>query len=202
MAKGQKYYAVRHGKITGVFLSWPECQMAIEGVSRPIFKSFSSQAEAEAFVKGEDIPQITHTITNNKEAIAYTDGSFNIKNGVCGYGCILITSAGEIELFGRARCSEDDMMTMRQIPGELEAVKEAVKYCEQHNIQKLTIYHDYTGVAEWALGHWRANHAITQNYQFFMQNTNVKILFCKVAAHTNNAYNEKADAAAKKGCLS
>ena len=201
MAKVQKYYAVRHGKVQGVFLSWPDCQKAIEGVSHPIFKSFTTPEEAEAFVKGEDLPQIKHNVTDPCTAIAYTDGSFNIQKETCGYGCILITAWGEIELFGLAKCSSDDMITMRQIPGEIEAVKEAVQYCEQNNIRKLTIYHDYTGVAEWALGHWRANHPITQAYQMFMQNTDVEVIFEKVAAHTNNAYNEKADRAAKKGCL-
>lgn len=175
--------------------------MAIEGVSRPIFKSFSTPEEAEAFVKGEDIPEVKHVITDPAKAIAYTDGSYNATNCVCGYGCILITSNGEVELFGKARCSPNDMSTMRQIPGEIEAVKEAVIYCQKHNINDLVIYHDYTGVAEWALGHWQANHPITRSYQAFMQNIDIKVSFVKVAAHTHNAYNERADKAAKKGCI-
>ena len=200
MAKVQKYYGVRHGKTTGVFLSWPECQAAVEGVSKPVFKSFSSYEEAAAFVNGEDIPKVTHTVTDPACAIAYTDGSFNINTSKCGYGCILITKFEEIELYGQARCSEDLMLTMRQIPGEIEAVKEAVRYCLAHNITQLTIYHDYVGVEMWATGKWRANNPVTQSYQDFMVNADVDVTFVKVAAHTNNAYNERADKAAKKGC--
>jgi ribonuclease HI len=201
MAKSQKFYAVRKGKTTGIFLSWPECQAAIDGYPHAVFKSFSSNEEAEAFVRGENLPQINHTITDKNTAIVYTDGSFNIQHGTCGYGCIIITSEGETELFGKAHCSPDDMLNMRQIPGEIEAVKEAVIYCQKHGIRHLIIYHDYTGVAQWALGHWRANNPITRSYQEFMSNIDLDITFEKVDAHTNNFYNEKADAAAKKGCL-
>ncbi len=44
------FYAVQKGKETGVFLTWPECQAAIQGVSGAKYKKFAKKEEAEAFV--------------------------------------------------------------------------------------------------------------------------------------------------------
>lgn len=45
----QKYYAVQRGRETGVYSSWNECKQATSGYSGAVFKSFSSQAEANSF---------------------------------------------------------------------------------------------------------------------------------------------------------
>lgn len=48
MAK--KYYAVRKGRKTGVFLTWAECQKQVSGFSGAEFKSFGTMEEAREFV--------------------------------------------------------------------------------------------------------------------------------------------------------
>ena len=50
MAK--KFYAVRAGRKTGVFLTWDECKKQVMGFPGASYKGFATQAEAEAFVKG------------------------------------------------------------------------------------------------------------------------------------------------------
>ena len=47
MAK--KYYAVRTGRKTGVFLTWAECQKQVTGFSGAEFKSFPTMEDAQAF---------------------------------------------------------------------------------------------------------------------------------------------------------
>lgn len=47
MAK--KYYAVRTGRKTGVFMTWAECQKQVTGFSGAEFKSFPTMEEAQAF---------------------------------------------------------------------------------------------------------------------------------------------------------
>lgn len=62
MAK--KYYAVRKGRKTGVFLTWAECQKQVTGFSGAEFKSFPTMEEAKAFAGvngGSD--------TNGKQAV-------------------------------------------------------------------------------------------------------------------------------------
>lgn len=46
-----KYYAIQSGRVPGVYTDWPTAQAQIVGWSKPKYKSFSTRAEAEAFVK-------------------------------------------------------------------------------------------------------------------------------------------------------
>ena len=50
MAK--KYYAVKKGRTTGVFDSWEACKTAVDGYPGALYQSFSSRADAEAFLAG------------------------------------------------------------------------------------------------------------------------------------------------------
>ncbi|TGO67933.1 hypothetical protein BOTNAR_0033g00310 [Botryotinia narcissicola] len=50
----QKYYAVRKGKKTGVFTDWDDCKEQITGFGGAMYKSFSTQSDAEAFVAGKN----------------------------------------------------------------------------------------------------------------------------------------------------
>lgn len=43
------YYAVRKGRVPGIYLSWPECQKQTNGFSKPEFKKFKTEAEARQF---------------------------------------------------------------------------------------------------------------------------------------------------------
>lgn len=46
-----KFYAVQSGRVPGVYTDWPSAQKQITGWTKPKHKSFSTRAEAEAFVK-------------------------------------------------------------------------------------------------------------------------------------------------------
>jgi ribonuclease HI len=45
--KPQKYYVVWHGRKTGIFTSWEECEKQIKGFSGGSYKSFKTRQEAE-----------------------------------------------------------------------------------------------------------------------------------------------------------
>lgn len=47
----QKYYAVHSGREPGVYLDWESASKQITGWTKPKYKSFPTQAEAEAFVR-------------------------------------------------------------------------------------------------------------------------------------------------------
>ncbi|KAF2840306.1 ribonuclease H-like protein [Patellaria atrata CBS 101060] len=47
----QKYYAVQCGRVPGVYTDWPTASKQITGWTKPKHKSFTSRAEAEAFVR-------------------------------------------------------------------------------------------------------------------------------------------------------
>lgn len=44
------YYAVRVGRHTGIYTSWPECQEQTDHFSRPMFKKFDTREEAQAYL--------------------------------------------------------------------------------------------------------------------------------------------------------
>jgi len=49
-SKGPKWYAVRKGRIPGVYRTWSECQAQTNGSGGAVFKSFTTEAEALTFV--------------------------------------------------------------------------------------------------------------------------------------------------------
>ena len=89
---------------------------------------------------------------------------------------------------------------MKQIPGEVAAVITAIRYCRNNGIKNLTVYHDYTGIAEWATGKWKTNNVVSQEYKRIIDACDVNLSFIKVAAHANNTYNTRADKIAKEAC--
>lgn len=50
-----KFYAVRAGHSAGVYTDWNQCKAQITGFKGAAFKSFSTQADAQAFVEGRDV---------------------------------------------------------------------------------------------------------------------------------------------------
>ncbi|RUS91353.1 hypothetical protein EGW08_000870 [Elysia chlorotica] len=50
---GPWFYAVKHGKVPGVYNTWPECESQVKGFPKPVFKKFPSLLEAQNFVADE-----------------------------------------------------------------------------------------------------------------------------------------------------
>ena len=50
MAK-KKFYAVRQGRKTGMFLTWDECKKQVMGYPGAIYKSFGTEAEAKEYLE-------------------------------------------------------------------------------------------------------------------------------------------------------
>jgi Na+-driven multidrug efflux pump len=49
-------------------------------------------------------------------------------------------------------------------------------------------------------GKWKTNNVVSQEYKKIVDTSGVQLSFIKVAAHANNSYNSRADAAAKRAC--
>ena len=47
---GGKFYAVARGRSTGIFRTWNDCKLQVNGHTGAKFKSFSTESEAKAFV--------------------------------------------------------------------------------------------------------------------------------------------------------
>ena len=47
---GSKFYAVRSGRVPGIYTDWPSAQKQIVGWMKPKHKCFSTRAEAQRFL--------------------------------------------------------------------------------------------------------------------------------------------------------
>ena len=48
---GKNFYAVRKGRVTGIFATWRECERHVKGYSGAQFKGFKTEAEAEEYLE-------------------------------------------------------------------------------------------------------------------------------------------------------
>ena len=197
-----KYYAVRVGRSTGVFLTWAECQKQVTGFPGAVFKSFTTIEEAENFVKGI-VTQIEESGEQILKAepgalVAYVDGSYNVSNNQFSYGIVLLD--GEQELKFQQFFIDEELASMRNVAGEIKGAEAAMRYAVEQGFQKLYIYHDYEGIAKWCLGEWKTNKEGTKAYKAYFDSIRDKlqVVFVKVAAHTGDKYNEMADKLAKE----
>ncbi len=191
MAK--KFYAVRKGNTPGIYESWDECRVQIAGVSGAIYKSFPTRAEAESYMgAGKAEEELVET-----EAIAYVDGSYDDSAKTFSYGIVFFHKGEEIHF--SKKCEGSDLVSMRNVAGEIEGAKAAMQYCLDKNIASITIYHDYEGIARWCTGEWAAKKEGTIAYAAFYKEASkrLKVQFVKVKGHSGDEYNELADRLAK-----
>ena len=216
MAK--KYYAVKAGRKTGLFTSWDEAKLQVEGYSKPIFKSFNSKLEAEKYLGIEDsedslLSEIKRFADleveksnrinlelHNYDVVLYVDGSYN-KNQ-CKYGSgFVATNIDEEELF-KHYCGDKDLPEMRNVTGEIVAALNALSWATMNGYRNILLCYDYEGIEMWCTGKWKANKDLSQllhNTYKFYTDMGVKITFDHIKSHTGNKYNELADELAKAG---
>ena len=57
-----KFYAVKEGKKPGIYMSWDECKEQVNGYSGAVYKSFTSEDEAKAFI-GKEVKKVSDDLT-------------------------------------------------------------------------------------------------------------------------------------------
>jgi ribonuclease H-related protein len=202
---GSKFYAVRKGKKTGIFMTWDECKSYVTGYSGAEYKSFTTKSDAENFLN------MGRIITEDKEenvisshaagAVAYVDGSYKKETKEFSYGAVIFWEGKEYH-FGN-KFSDKDLAEMHNVAGEIKGSERAIEFALENKIDKLTIYHDYEGIAKWCTGAWEAKKEGTKAYKRFYENSKEKVHidFVKVKGHTGDKYNDLADRLAKEALL-
>ncbi|MDE5781505.1 MAG: ribonuclease H family protein [Lachnospiraceae bacterium] len=202
MAK--KYYAVRKGKVPGIYMTWNDCKSQVDGFSGAEYKSFASLEEAAAFVDGGSSQNISVDIkdgvpvSDEYNAIAYVDGSYNNATKEFSYGVVMFHDGKEIHF--SQKVEDKELAEMRNVAGEIKGAECAMRYAIEHGCKTLVIYHDYEGIAKWCTGVWKTNKEGTQAYKAYFDSIkdSIKIDFKKVKGHSGDLYNDKADELAKK----
>ena len=95
---------------------------------------------------------------------------------------------------------DKEAIALRNVSGEVEGAMKAIEYAIENGYKDIVLCYDYQGIESWALGTWKRNNRITQNYNEFMQEKFklIKVRFKKIKGHSGNKFNDRADILAKK----
>lgn len=151
-----KYYAVKNGRNVGIYTTWPECEKQVKGFSGAVYKSFSSEEDAQNFICPVAYKKLEYGIN------IYVDGSYNSDTNEYGYGCFIDFGTHQQLLCGRGKCEYNG----RNVEGEVAGALAAIKHLSSEE-RPIVIYHDYEGVGKWADKLWKANTYYTKNYANF-----------------------------------
>lgn len=195
----KKFYAVKKGKITGVFTSWADCKASVDGYAGAQYKGFATLMEAQEYLGTEgadaDLPR-------PGALLAYVDGSYNESLKKYAFGCVFLLPDGRIYTeYGNG--DREQSLQHRNVTGEMLGAMFAVRFAMVNGFSEIEIRYDYQGIEKWVTGEWRSKTELTQKYAKAMRDwgTQISIHFTKVAAHTNVRYNELADQLAKTGLV-
>lgn len=197
MAK--KYYAVKSGRVSGIYETWDEAKEQVHGYKQAMYKSFKTLEEAQSYMEDE-APELKNDLTG--KLLAYVDGSFS--NIIKKYAAAAVYVIDD-EVIATESLAYDDkeLVQIRNVAGEIKASMMAIDYAIDKGYDEVHIFFDYEGIRSWAMGYWKTNIDATKDYKKFFdaKKDEVKIHFHKVEAHTGDKYNELADSLAKKALI-
>ena len=195
---GKGFYAVRIGRIPGIYTTWAEAEAQVNGYPGAKHKKFATKEEAQAFIDAPEKKEKIELVQDGTHIDIYTDGSF--RDGFSGWGYVLIKDGVP---FFEAYGPTQKYIEMRNISSELEAAEQALMKAIQLGAKSITIYHDYEGIGSWADEEWKTKKVGTTNYVALvkMARANAVVNFVKVKGHSSNRYNDRADQLAQMGTM-
>lgn len=192
-----KFYAVKKGRNPGVYSSWDDCKVQVDGYSGAIYKSFKTEEEAIAFV-GSDAPATQkHTSTTHTGVTVYTDGSYDIKTNRYSWAYVIIKD-NQLVFEDAGVGTHPDAASMRNVAGELAAAMRGIKTAsELYHGESIELLHDYIGVASWVDRSWKAKNEMTKAYVDYMDRYKGNLSFQHVRGHSGCYWNEYVDRKAR-----
>lgn len=140
--------------------------------------------------------------------IAYTDGSYNRMLERYAYGTIIFPNpqdlTDQLQISGSGEV--DEYKTANNVAGEVLGAVTAMEFALEQGWKKITIFHDYNGLAYWAKAmpgmtrRWQAKTPIAQFYQkrYDELSQMIDVDFFWVRGHSRDHYNDIVDALAKR----
>jgi len=203
----KKYFAIRwkSGKVEIEHDIWDNVREKVEGVSGITYKSFNDYEAALEWTRQEPIPyrKVGDPLQKDKLYL-FVDGSYSPNIKVAGWGWVAVINDVNIG-FDYGTVKNKDLLSSRNIAGELQATIEAAKWYHSHLYPKYLkpiIVHDYAGIGNWALGYWDTHKPVSNAYKEQMFEYDGYFKFEKISGHTGDRWNEYADQLASLGCKS
>lgn len=142
-----KFYVVWKGKKRGVFDTWDECKLSVQGVPGAKFKSFGSKARAEAEFKGTTLmpPKEDTAVTEEGYKFDTTDMAIAVDGACSGtrgeYRGVLLPSKAEVFRGGPWEHCTNNVM-------EYLAVIRGIRWMSNRGI-RIPIYTDSRTALKW-----------------------------------------------------
>ncbi|MBD5465502.1 MAG: hypothetical protein HDR22_06745 [Lachnospiraceae bacterium] len=196
----KKYYAVKQGKKTGLFMTWEECKKSVLGYPGAVFKAFSNIDDAKKYLKDNNYNK--GECNSLADIDAYIDGSYDDNLKKYSYGIIIFYNQRKYQFSSSG--NDKELVELRNVAGELLAAMNAMQFALEKEVRGINIYYDYQGIEMWATGNWKANLPFTKKYTEFsrMVMNKLKVNFIKIKSHSGNKYNDEVDLLAKEALYS
>lgn len=195
-----KFYAIRqiNGEtINEIYTKWDECKAKVNG-NRAEYKSFKTEAEAIEYLGSYvEEEKESDVLSNPNNHIYYVDGSY--LNDTIGWGFVYVKNNEVItKMCGGIVPYEG---SSRNITGELESAKMAIRHAISNGLKEIYIVHDYQGISSYITGAWKPDKEESKQYTEWVNSCKdrIEIKFVKTKGHTGNKYNDVVDEMAKLG---
>lgn len=197
-----KYYAVRRGRVPGIYYSWGEAQQQIDHFPGARFKSFYSYEQASQYLQIHD-KWITVSDTSYADVLIYTDGGCRHRDKLGAYAFMIVDKSKK-ETFSGKRAIPN--VTNQQM--ELMALLSALRHFNQYRGKQVVVVTDsrYTmqtfvsgWIESWYKNNWvKADGQPVKNVELMKALYNTisqfkSVNFKWVKGHANNAGNNRVD---------
>lgn len=207
------------------FTNWDECSAYVKGLSGILYRSFPNRISAKKFLSSTNKNSKLSTSANQSVFTfdardpatlhIYVDGSYLPSHDEAGWAWVAIGKDGqelEEHIIAEGAGVSPEPALSRNIDGEVLATLKCVEWFITYTtdnphmgFNQVIIHHDYVGIAKWALGEWKTNTLLTQNFRTSMEGY-LNILkkhqftlhFNKVLAHSGNRWNDYVDQNARE----
>ena len=172
-------------------------QLTDDGGSVPDTAKKTSCRTRKSGINGDN-DTIHNKALSESDVVAYVDGSYNVATAEFSYGMVILCGGQEMKF--SEKFADAGLASMRNVAGEIKGAEAAIRYALSNGYKSITIFYDYQGIEKWCTGEWKTNKDGTKAYKKYCDKAKKKleIMFVKVASHTNNKYNDMADALAKE----
>ena len=214
-----KYYAIRVGKVPGIYTNWDEAKVQVTGYPGAKYKGFTNEKDALEFMGDvminkatpnrnneieKPVKKVKKTVKKLAEKSIYPsqnlsdEGTFVFTDGSCinyfgGYGVVIIEN-------GNCTCKISGSVPVEKATNNIAELY-AIKVALINTIGDITIYTD----SQYSMGVLTKTMKATKNLELIGDIQKIMfgrcITFLHVLAHNGDEYNELADKLADEGRL-